>query len=104
MNEIESISYIVGNRQYKIGDFVNPIGVACLQWTATPPTVEGWYWVSIQHPYHGRHETIIYVDKEQTYLAPTDWDSEHREHINELGGQNNGVMWLGPLPKPDAPK
>jgi hypothetical protein len=77
--------------------------ICVLQEWASEPKEQGWYWVSINYLYHGRHQTLIYIDNKQTYSAPTDWDSEHREHIRELGGSNNGVRWLGPLPVPEPP-
>lgn len=71
------------------------------EWTPNPPTKPGWYWVSIFYENHGRHSHIIYVDEKQTYSAPTDYDSEIREHVKELG---DSALWLGPLPVPEPPK
>ena len=70
-----------------------------MRWTTEPPEQGGWFWASIRYA-SGRYQRIIFIDKNQTYYAPVDWDDERREHISQLG---EDVYWLGPLPVPEPP-
>jgi len=72
-----------------------------MEWTKDAPTKEGWYWICVFYTPTNQHIRIIFIDENQTYYAPIDWDDEYREHIKELG---DNVYWMGPLPEPEVPK
>lgn len=78
--------YIAGN-----GDYAEDIG--SLEWTTTPPTVEGWYWVKEK----GNGFTMAFVKYKRGHFEI--WiDGEYRNDYEEY------THWLGPLPEPEPPQ
>jgi hypothetical protein len=67
-----------------------------LQWTTTPPTEEGWYWVLDGEPY------IAEVFYSYNHRLCADFTDENvPTPIDELPGITH---WLGPLPVPELPE
>jgi hypothetical protein len=71
------------------------------QWTAEPPTQEGWYWAKpkkdggLVSPQKDPRKIVVWVNKDATIeVAGYDswWETENFTH------------WLGPLPVPEMPK
>lgn len=60
------------------------------------PMVAGWYWVRYEYS-PGKITTIIlYIDENNTYDSPVEWDDERREHIDNLDKH----LFYGPLIEP----
>jgi hypothetical protein len=81
----EKISRI-SNIDYAAGVTGN---VVCLQWTTTPPTVEGWYWV--------KHEAANEIIMTQVCKLTDDYLT------TENGPLYVFTHWLGPLLLPEPP-
>lgn len=66
------------------------------EWSKDLPIKKGWYWVNIRYP-NFRHAFIIYIDENQTYSSPTEWDDENRESISKF----DDAYYCGPIPEPE---
>lgn len=77
--------YIAGN-----GDFAEDIG--SLEWTTTPPTVEGYYWVTKRRG----GIAVVQVVKGLKGRLVVD-NGEYEEEFQDW------QAWLGPLPEPEPP-
>ena len=58
------------------------------EWTTTPPTEPGWYWVRQEMP-------------SDTNWVTVKWQYDKSECVNEEGIRT--THWLGPIPQPEPP-
>jgi hypothetical protein len=69
-----------------------------IEWTTTPPTEPGWYWVRSESKY--KHTWIVEVSiKNGVAHMYSEMDSEDYPVWDGFA-----THWLGPLPPPEPPK
>lgn len=79
-----------------------------MDWTTTPPTVEGWYWVYIEDPKAIENPAVVQVERENQ--KPDDklgvWHSGNWDEFESVDEYSSifSCHWLGPIPVPEPPK
>jgi hypothetical protein len=71
---------------------------ARMQWTTTPPTEPGWYWVRWNIPYiHDVEIVRVYREHQGDRLFVADIGEDAEFELAKF------THWLGPLPIPEPP-
>jgi len=73
-----------------------------VEWTLTPPTEVGWYWMDA--PYYGRSIEYVLVRPAHEYLCIIDPDDCAHTKRNFIPVSRMKARWSGPIPEPTAPE
>lgn len=69
-------------------------GMKYFEWTTTPPTVEGWYWVKPRYLDDSIEPYIVEAKQGKAYVTGDDQPDDFDMFSH----------WLGPLPVPEPPQ